>query len=163
MKILVFSDTHGKTRFMNEVLKTARCDLVLHLGDCTADCDELRILRRDIAVYQVAGNNLYDSLSGIQKEYFFKVENKGIYMAHGHHHNVYRGFERICSAARRYGADLALFGHTHIAATGESEDVLFMNPGSASFPRDASPPSYGEINIEGGNITCRVVYQNDIE
>jgi len=50
--------------------------------------------------------------------------------------------------ARKAGADILLFGHTHRAYCQQLEDGLWvMNPGT-------SRSSYGTILIEGGEIQC---------
>ena len=44
MKILVFSDTHGKTNKMYEIISKNKLttDLVIHLGDNYKDIDSIR-------------------------------------------------------------------------------------------------------------------------
>ena len=69
---------------------------------------------------------------------------------HGHHYSVKSGSERLAQCAGERGADVALFGHTHVkeltrypgtAATG-------FNPGSL---RDSA--SYGVIEIVDGECS----------
>ena len=65
MRILVFSDTHGDADALCGVLAAVPCDLALHLGDCTADCEEARMLFPTVTLWQVAGNDYRDMMSGI--------------------------------------------------------------------------------------------------
>ena len=53
--------------------------------------------------------------------------------------------------ARAVGADILLFGHTHVPLCRQLEDGLWMmNPGPASS-------SFGLIELENGTINCAVL------
>ncbi len=156
MRILVFSDTHGRTGDMLRVLEAAPCDLVLHLGDCTADCDDVRLCFPQLRLWQVAGNDFRDGFSGLNYEDCFVLEGVGVFMAHGHRQNVSTGPETLCACAEARGAALALYGHTHRAALGTCGGVTYFNPGSLSRPRDGSP-SYGVVTVRESTFHCEVV------
>ena len=60
-----------------------------------------------------------------------------------------------CPAAREEGCSVALYGHTHVPDVSYCKDVLVMNPGSISRPRQASGrPTYGIVTI-GSNGEAR--------
>lgn len=156
MRILVFSDSHGRTGDMLQVLDREPCGLALHLGDCTADCDDVRACFPMLRLWQVAGNDYRDTLSGLHYEDAFRMEDVGIYMTHGHRLAVSRGPEALCAAAAARGAALALYGHTHVPALGTCGGVTYFNPGSISRPRGGSSPSYGIVTLRNGTFFCEV-------
>ena len=157
MRILVFSDTHGDTDAMSGVIADAPCDLLLHLGDCTTDCEELCALYPDVTIWQVAGNDYRDMISGIHYEDVFEAGGVRIFMTHGHRYGVRSGPDMLCARAAACGAALALYGHTHVAAAGRCGDVAYLNPGSASRSRCINGRSYGVVTVENGKFTCEVV------
>ena len=157
MRILVFSDTHGDADALCGMLAAVPCDLALHLGDCTADCEEARMLFPTVTLWQVAGNDYRDMMSGIHYEDTFEAGGVRIFMTHGHRYGVRSGPETVCAAAEARGASLALYGHTHVAAAGRCGNVRYCNPGSASRARCINGRSYAVITIENGEINCEVV------
>jgi uncharacterized protein len=74
-----------------------------------------------------------------------------MYIVHGHEQGVYYGTESLEEEAKAVGADIALYGHSHI--TDETRgDVYKMNPGSIAYPRGGTPPSFAILELEGRNI-----------
>jgi putative phosphoesterase len=56
------------------------------------------------------------------------------------------------------GARVAVIGHSHLAGVGEREGVLWVNPGSPSFPRGNMPPSVAIVTIGAdGSVGAEVV------
>ena len=53
--------------------------------------------------------------------------------------------------ARKNGADILLYGHTHIAFTDYDDGLYIMNPGSCGRPREGLP-SYGIIDITKAGV-----------
>ena len=63
------------------------------------------------------------------------------------------GLTRLTLEARRVGAQLALFGHTHRALLEEQDGLWLMNPGACGAGRS----DFGEIiTDEHGGFTCRL-------
>ena len=114
MKILVFSDSHNNTGIMNDIVKkyNSEIDCIIHLGDCTDDTTEFSTICQCIPVFQVRGNNDYDSLYPHTRT--ITIGGKRIFMTHGHRHKVYFNTDGIYYTAAQEQADIALFGHTHI-------------------------------------------------
>ena len=52
-------------------------------------------------------------------------------------------------AAKAAGADIAVYGHTHVADEVPG-DVYVLNPGSVSRPRDEARPSFMIVDLEAG-------------
>lgn len=163
MKILVFSDSHGRSSNMIKAISLHNdARLVVHLGDGTSDAEEAKKLFPDLPFVCVSGN-LEDALHPFKKSVPFQVvteENKTIYLCHGHRHNVSFTEQNLIYAAAERGADLILYGHTHVKdnryipenqETGRKSTYLF-NPGSISRPRDGGYPSYGVIELRAEGI-----------
>ena len=64
-------------------------------------------------------------------------------MTHGHKYDLFDGYEKAIREARRRNADLLVCGHTHSPVARFEGDLLILNPGSISYPRqDDRRPSY---------------------
>jgi len=95
----------------------------------------------------------------IPKRQILQAAGHVIYAVHGHEQGAYYGtdaIERECKAA---GADIALYGHTHIAAE-IRRSVYVVNPGSISYPRSLTPPSFAVLELDGKNRNA-VFYRID--
>lgn len=134
-KVLVISDTHGRTKNLEKILPQVQpMDYLLHLGDVGRDVDYIEVLAECPCCF-VAGNN--DYFSDLPRERLIKIENIPIFMAHGHCHYVNARKDIFKSVAKQKGARIALFGHTHVPFCEEMDGVLVANPGSLSLPRQA--------------------------
>ena len=57
------------------------------------------------------------------------------------------------------GADILIYGHTHVPKVVQRNHLLVINPGSLSLPRQENhEPSYAVLNIEGDDISCEIRY-----
>lgn len=165
MKILVFSDSHGRSDRLGKAFALNRdADVILHLGDGYGDLRYLKL--PDIPVYAVKGNG-EDWLSmrgdGVPRERFLTFEGISFLMMHGHTHAVKSGFDRAAKYAIDLGADVLLFGHTHGAVDkfipagselgfGKAEkDIRIFNPGSIGEPKFGAP-KFGLITIKNGSV-----------
>jgi len=159
MKILVFSDTHGMTDRLNEIIGRNRADtdLVIHLGDKFTDCYEVRNEYPNIAFISVSGNCDYiSSVMSSPYEYSVTLEEKKFYITHGHLKGVKNGIYGLYYDARNTKSDIVLYGHTHVAKLEEKDGILFFNPGSLTLPRGSSVATYGKILLSGGKINCEI-------
>ena len=158
MKILVVSDTHG-TMYHLERLLNQRKDFarILHLGDIQGEACYLEALA-ECPVDIVAGNNDYEY--DLPREKVITVGGHTIFMTHGHAHMVNYGMDRLISAAIQRGAELALFGHTHVPFYDNTRSVTLLNPGSISLPRQANrSPSYAVLEIDReGRMDVKIHY-----
>ncbi len=155
MEYLIFSDTHGNSKGMIEVIE--RClphvDGVLFLGDGMADCMRAELAFPQLTFVAVAGNCDMSAAycTSEWRERLINIEGKKILMMHGHTHGVKFGLEDASSHAKAMGADVLLFGHTHQPLERRENDVLCFNPGSASRYADGEP-SFGRLVIRKGEI-----------
>ena len=171
MELLVFSDSHGRGSNMLEAFarQIKRPDAVIFLGDGLRDlsyCDF-----GEVMIFAVSGNcdfyTFYGSGSA-EEEIVMTLGGKKIMMTHGDRYGVKQGMARIVKAASEKGADIVLFGHTHLPIeryipAGESEygiilekPLYLFNPGSiggydASFGCIEIKKN-GEIFMSHGNL-----------
>ena len=114
VRIIVFSDTHGRIDRCIEVLEAvADFDMILHAGDCVADAQKLAQQFPGTRVYFVRGNN--DFGQNVSDVEIVHAEDKRLLLTHGHIQRVKRGLEDISAIRDRYQNpfDLIVFGHTH--------------------------------------------------
>jgi phosphoesterase, MJ0936 family len=133
MKILVVSDSHGRTHNLEKVIeKVQPIDLMIHLGDFENSEDYINAIA-PCRIEMVSGNN--DYFADAEKEKLITIGNYSIFLSHGHRYGVNFGTDRIKEAALQMGADIVMFGHTHQPLIDLTGKVWAINPGSISQPR----------------------------
>lgn len=161
MIILVVSDDHGmdgfKRAFDIAVSKYGQVDMVLHAGDVGGHDIQYYNSICQCPVYLVRGNNDYNN---VPYERVVEACGKRIYLTHGHHLNVYMGCQRLVYTALNSGADIAVYGHTHIPECITAEDLVVMNPGSLALPRRGKYGTFAIIEIENDNINVSHITMN---
>jgi len=147
MKILIISDTHGFLQNFNKVLKKVKpIDMLIHCGDVQRDEEPVKTAA-NCPVYMVAGNNDFGTL--LEKEIFLDVGKYHVMVTHGHRYSVGYGLDMLASAAKKKGADIVMFGHTHVPMVQKIDGVTFVNPGSITSPRQPGRrPSYAFMEID---------------
>lgn len=81
------------------------------------------------------------------------IDGSRIYMTHGHCMNIdgtEESLHMLCGVAIRNGADIVVFGHTHIPQIESRGGVLLLNPGSLAFNAMGIPPSYMTLELHKG-------------
>ena len=86
MKILVFSDTHGRTGGMLRAIAAHDPDTVLHLGDCAEDMKRVEKDYPMLPILKVCGN--CDDYPHEQETREVSLGGMKLFMAHGHRHRV---------------------------------------------------------------------------
>lgn len=161
MRILVLSDSHGLQYFMQRCVETLQPDAVIHLGDMVRDADKLAAQYPGLRFYQVAGNcdscRVPPDYPEILIEDFCGVR---VFMTHGHRHGVKTFLSKLIADGRQCGANVILYGHTHVADCRQLEDGCWvMNPGSAGYG-----PSAGMLEISpAGELQCKLILPADLE
>lgn len=147
MLVAIVSDTHRNNFYINKVKNVIeKADVLIHLGDNTADCDILNASFKGM-VYGVSGN--CDYFTKYPVEEVIEIEDKKVLITHGHEYEVKYGLGALINRAKELNVDAALFGHTHEALIEEYENIKFINPGSASLPRGRKN-SIAFMEIEDG-------------
>ena len=150
MKILVFSDSHGRVLSMYDAMEREEPDAVIHLGDCYEDACDLRRSYPNVVVYAVRGNNDFEP----DAPSFLVIAPEGypIYAAHGHLERVsWSQTGNLPARAAEHGCKLALYGHTHRVYDRQEGDVRVVNPGSISLPRGGSA-GYVRLIVQDGKL-----------
>ncbi|MDL2217637.1 YfcE family phosphodiesterase [Christensenellaceae bacterium OttesenSCG-928-M15] len=157
MRIFVFSDSHTDVINMAHIIEKGSPDMVFHLGDHLKDALELIDMYPALPFKCVKGNT--DFYGPDTQELFFELLGKRFLLAHGHLYGVKTGLARYKAHAKALGADIALFGHTHIPLLETDGDRIIMNPGrSGRFLNNFSPVSYGVLELEAaGEIKAKIV------
>lgn len=147
MKILVFSDSHRSLSGMYAAIDLHRPQQVIHLGDMMADAEAVAKHYPKLPFCLVPGNcDGWNMTVPVKKQ--ITLNGKSILLSHGHRWGVKSGYDGAIADARAVGADILLFGHTHISLCSQLEDGLWMmNPGPARS-------SYGLIELGDGTISC---------
>lgn len=147
MRILIVSDSHGRNKYLSKVLdKVGDIDLFLHLGDLEGSEDFIETFV-DCRIEMVAGNN--DYFTELPKEKLIQIGKYTIFMTHGHRYSVYYGTQQLKEAARSRNADIVMYGHTHIPSIEYGDDVIAINPGSITQPRQPGrQPSFILMEID---------------
>lgn len=144
-KVLIISDNHGDLDKLQRVVEmTGPYDLVLHCGDSQLPLDVYEPIT-GCPVRIVKGN--CDSCDFPLTE-LLNLGGCRIFMTHGHKQYVKSGLSELIAEARRQKADIVLFGHTHIPYLEVQEGILFVNPGSLTYPY-LSKPSYAVMTLAG--------------
>lgn len=157
MRVLVVSDTHGVHGNIKIAIERVKPDMLIHLGDVLGGAAYIRKLA-DCPAFFVRGNCDYDS--DLSPRIVEKIGNRTALMVHGHEHGV--GFDntRLLYAAEEAGANLVMYGHTHVPEISENGDIHVINPGSISRPRQAGGKlTYIVIDVDkDGNLHYNLQY-----
>ena len=159
MKVLIVSDSHGREQNLAEALEqTGPIDQLIHLGDVEGGAEHIRELAGDAPAAIIAGNN--DFFCDLPNERIFTIGGHRIFMTHGHGYFVHSGTLYLKREARKKGADIVMFGHTHKPYMEEDNELLVLNPGSLSLPRqEGHRPTYIVMEIaDDGQISSELCY-----
>lgn len=146
MKVLIVSDTHRKNDVYLNLVELHKPDLVIHCGDAEG-AEYLLTEAADCPVHIVLGNN--DFFSELPRELEIEVGGYKVWVTHGHNYYVSMGNETIKREAVARGVDIVCYGHTHRPVIDLDEEVVALNPGSLSYPRQENRrPSYIIMEID---------------
>lgn len=145
MIVAVVSDTHGNVLPVSYSLQRNKVDVVLHLGD---NVEDARLIEKitGMEVYCVRGNNDFFE-TDIPEDLVIEIRRKKFFLTHGHNYDVDMGIEKVVHKAKELGVDYALFGHTHIHTREKVDNIVVLNPGSTSSPRNNDTKGYYLINL----------------
>ena len=168
MRWMIASDIHGAAGFCEEMLKAydrEKADKLLLLGDILyhgprndlpenyAPKEVISMLNaRKKELLCVRGNcdTEVDQMVlefPIMAEYCILYENgRMVFATHGHSFN-----EQNLPMLKR--GDVLLHGHTHVPACKETEDYIYLNPGSVSIPKEGS--WHGYMTLKSGFFTWK--------
>jgi len=147
MKILIVSDTHRYHGYLESVLENEKpLDMLIHLGDAEG-CEDYIEVMAECPMEVVAGNN--DFYSDLPGERILQIGKYRVLLTHGHYYYVNGGLSHIKRAIDEKEVDIVMFGHTHRPMIEQDGDVVILNPGSISYPRqEGKRPSYIIMDLD---------------
>ncbi len=153
MKLSVFSDSHGYPDRMLRAIEQSAPDMIIHLGDGGIDISKIEKQFPQIPLKAVRGN--CDLNSNLPETELFSVGAVKIFITHGHIYGVKRVLSPLIDEAKGLGADIVIYGHTHITNCSMVGGLYVLNPGTCGY---SSSPSCAEVIIDGkGEIFCRIL------
>lgn len=161
MRVLIVSDTHRRNdNYLDLLDRLHPIDMVIHCGD--AEGSEYAITEAaNCPVMMVRGNN--DFFAEVPRELEFNIDKYKVWVTHGHNYRVNMGTEALKQEARSRGVDIVLYGHTHKPRVEKEDDLIVVNPGSISYPRqDGRKPSYAIMELDRfGEVHFHLAYLDE--
>ncbi len=154
MRILVISDSHGRSSYIESAIEAQpEAKHIFFLGDKLCDINYLPEIYSDRTFYTVPGNCDFGVFEPTTRT--VTLDGRKILYTHGHEFSVKSGTERLKSYARARGADIVLYGHTHVSETVYEDGIYVVNPGSLG--RGQYFNSYAVIDLEKSGVFPIVV------
>ena len=153
LRFIIVSDTHGVREPMQELYERYPNDGMIHLGDHLADARWMLQRTAGHPVYAVKGNCDYGAEG--PEDQLLELGGLKILLMHGHRFGVKSGYGGAWAEAKRRGAQVLLFGHTHQAYYNNHNGLAWLNPGSIGMSI-LNGSSYGVLTIEGDKIRPEV-------
>lgn len=152
--MVVLADTHAPRRWKSCPPRVAaqlrRADVILHAGDvCVAPV--LDELAGYAPVRAVRGNNDGADVAGWGAADVAELDLDGVRVAMLHDSGQATG--RVQRMRRRFpGADLVVFGHSHIPFDQSADGLRVFNPGSPTDRRRQPHGTLGVLRIDEGRL-----------
>lgn len=157
MKLLIASDIHGSLKYCKKIVEQyekENCDKLILLGDILYhgprnDLPEEYNPKGVIAllnsmsdeILTVRGNceaevdDMVLDFNVLAEYAILYVKNRLVFLTHGHKFN-------LDNLPKLKKGDILFNGHTHISMIKKCGDILYVNPGSVSIPKEDTPCGY---------------------
>lgn len=160
MKYLVVSDIHGSLFYANkikEIIELEKVDKLILLGDLYYHgprnnlpeqynpmevCKLLNSLKEIIICIKGNCDAEVDEMISefkFNENVFLEINNKKFMFTHGHHYNIDNKVDNI---------DVMIYGHFHTGFIKNDENIIYVNSGSLSLPKNNTKNSYLIIDNE---------------
>lgn len=159
----IFSDTHGNRGPMREAVKNGPFDAMVHLGDGVNDAV---IISRESGIPLIAVSGNEDGASAYPERLAVQLGPHTVLLMHGHllDINPYqsagtweRNYESMDAIMAVSGAQLLLFGHTHVPVIRRMKNGIICNPGS-HYAGAAVPHSFAIAESGAGGLTIYLAH-----
>ena len=155
-KLGVIADTHGGNEEWTQALgHWGKIDGVLHAGDVLSPgAEELADSIRTAPFPVIISRGNIDSardeelLGRPLMAPYCTVRWNGLLILVGHGAR----FPQLRETALSCGADLVVYGHTHISSIVREGGTIFLNPGSSLLPKGRDPASAALLDEQGISI-----------
>lgn len=148
MSILVLSDTHGLCHEVKQVVSRHTVEQIFHCGDFCVNRHQEPFSQMQL----VRGNCDTDMTTPEEKRTTW--QGLQLYQTHGHLYGVKSSLLKLHYRAEETGANVVLFGHSHVPHCSVERGVLFLNPGSLQLPRGYSRPTYAIVDSIGKRFSA---------
>ena len=144
----IISDTHGRLPIsVSEAFKGV--DLIIHAGDI-GEPDILDALDKIAPTIAVRGNMDFGQWAReLPVEESIEINQTVVKVLH----DVYR----ISAKSGKTAPDVVISGHTHRPLQEENRGILYINPGSAGYPKYGQPPTVALLQIKGQSLRVQFV------
>lgn len=151
MRLGIISDTHGSLYFFEKAMEILEdCDRIIHAGDVLYhgprndipggyDPKGLSARMNDMKNIYIARGNCDSPVDEMVIEHPFQdpcllleFNDRKIFVTHGYTESKLAMIYR----AKEAGADILIYGHTHIKEMSRDDEIMILNPGSTSIPKD---------------------------
>jgi putative phosphoesterase len=148
----IISDTHG--RLSQSVAKAfAGVDLIIHAGDI-GEPGVLKALQKIAPTIAVRGNMDFGRWAQrLSSEEHIECNQTRLAVLH----DVFRFRLKPGDAV----PDVVISGHTHQPLKEDNQGVLYINPGSAGYPRYGQPAMVALLQMSGPTVNVRFVELKD--
>ena len=148
----IISDTHG--RLPQSLAKAfADVDLIIHAGDI-GEPEILKALENIAPTIAVRGNMDFGRWAHqLETEEIIEFNQTLLVVLH----DVYR----LKLAPNNAAPDVVISGHTHRPLQEQNQGVLYINPGSAGYPKYGQPATVALLRIKGQSRQARFVEITD--
>lgn len=150
---LLISDSHGNLDDFLAIVTHHEQEVssLLFMGDGAKEALEVAYLFPDIQFYGVCGNNDFiiqeTPTMSFPLERLLHLGQHTIYMTHGHIASYDKVSFEVSKRGETHLATIAIHGHTHYPYAVHKGNLLLLNPGSITYPRNDSHHSYGVIDF----------------
>lgn len=159
MKCIVISDSHKSyENIARAVRKNPDADVVFFLGDGIYAVEEYAERFNSMAWIYVLGN--CDRPTAINGQFVKKVERinlcgRKIVLTHGDLYGAKYGDGGLISLAEEEGADIVLYGHTHVPKEEyiSEREIWLFNPGSLERGASDGKATFGLLTLsDSGDV-----------
>ena len=149
MRYIVLSDTHGNKAGLNQLLNKVEHDGVIFCGDGEGDFESL-----EKNIHMVKGN--CDFFSKLPSSVSIEICGHKLFITHGNMYGVKSGMGSLMNEAEKEGANIVIFGHTHIPYIQQINNITYLNPGS--FKKGiSSKSSYATLDFVDNKFFINIV------
>ena len=153
MQLGIISDTHNI--LPKAILKHFKnVDYIFHAGDIgdLKIIEELKKLAPVIAVHgNIDGRNTKQKIPAI---YYDTLQGQKICLIHDIGSVKNFSYELFKNGRK---VDLVIFGHVHKPSFEIYQKTIFLNPGSASYPRTQKSGTIAIVNFEGNSFSHQFI------
>ena len=147
-RVGIISDTHGHL-CQTATKQLGNVDLIIHAGDIDSP-RLLPLLERIAPLVAVRGNMDFGSwATDLSETETIQVGRTWIHIRHD--------LSRLDLLPESAGFGVVISGHTHRSQLSKRNGTLYINPGSATYPRHPAPASMAFLRVRGKKTEARFI------